>query len=68
MKNFVLDSTYKDVIVINSNDNISIIPSHNLPNNLINHHGVNLYKTSTNYISHHSKNYKFNNYNLIDYL
>lgn len=68
MKGFLLDSTYKDAIVIDSNDDVSIIPSHNLPYNPFNHHGMDLDKTSTAYISHHNKNDKFNSYNIIDYL
>ena len=68
MKNFVLDSTYKDTSIIDSNDDISIVPSHNLPYNAINHHGLDLSKARTNYISHHNKDYKFNSFNLIDYL
>ena len=68
MKDFVLDSTYKDAIIINSNDDISITSSNNLPSNSIAHHTVNLSKTNSNYSTHHNKNDKFNFYNIIDYL
>lgn len=68
MKNFILDSTYKDISLINSNDDISIVSSHNLPYNAINRHSLDLNKTNTNYISHHNKNCKFNSFNIIDYL
>lgn len=68
MKNFVLDSTYKDITIINSNDDISIVPSHNLSYGINNHNSLNLSKTTTNYISHHNKYCKFNSFNIIDYL
>ena len=68
MKDFVLDSTYKDAIIVNSNDDISITSSNNLPSNSIAHHTVDLIKTSSNYSTNHNKNDKFNIYNVIDYL
>ena len=68
MKDFVLDSTYKDATIINSNDDISITSPNNLPSNFIAHHTVNLNKTSSNYSFNHNKNDKFNLYNIIDYL
>ena len=68
MKDFVLDSTYKDATIVNSNDDISITSSNNLPYNPIAHHTVNLSKTSSNYIANYNKNDKFNTYNIIDYL
>ena len=68
MKYFVLDSTYKDATIINTNDDISITPLNNLPSNSISHHAVYLNETNSNYISNHNKNYKFNVYNVIDYL
>ena len=51
MKDFVLDSTYKDATIINSNDDIFITSSNNLPSNSIAHHTVYLSKTSSNYSS-----------------
>ena len=68
MKDFVLDSTYKDATIINSNDDISITSSNNLPSNFIAHHTVNLSNVSSNYSAHHNKNDKINVYNVIDYL
>jgi len=68
MKDFVLDSTYKDATIVNSNDDIFITSSNNLPYNSIAHHTVDLSKTSSNYGANHNKNDKFNNYNTIDYL
>ena len=68
MKDFVLDSTYKDATIVNSNDDIFITSSTDLPYNPINHHTVNLSKTSSNYRVDHNKNNKSNNYNIIDYL
>lgn len=68
MKDFILDSTYKDATIINSNDDSFIILSNNLPYNSISHHTVNLSKTNSNYGCNHKKNDKFNIYNIIDYL
>ncbi len=68
MKDFVLDSTYKDATIINSNDDIFITQSNNLPSNPIAHHTIYLSETNSNYISNHNKNYKFNIYNIIDCL
>ena len=42
MKDFVLDSTYKDATIVNSNDDIFITSSNKLPYNPITHHTVNL--------------------------
>ena len=44
MKDFILDSTYKDATIINSNDDIFITSSNNLPCNSIAHHTVYLSK------------------------
>ncbi|EHI97043.1 hypothetical protein CDLVIII_0306 [Clostridium sp. DL-VIII] len=67
MKDFVLDSTYKDSIIVNSNGDIITTASCNIPSNSIVHHGVNLNNTNLNYSNTHRKNDKFNSYNLIDY-
>lgn len=67
MKNFVLDSTYKDITIINSNDDISIVPSHNLSYS-INNNALNLNKVTTNCISNDNKNYNFSKFSIIDYL
>lgn len=68
MKNFVLDSTYKDITIINSNDDISIVPSTNLSYDITNNNGLNLNKTKANYISHHNKYCRFNSFDIVDYL
>lgn len=68
MKDFILDSTYKDATVVNSNDDIFITSSNNLPYNPKPHHAVNLNDARFNNVSAHSKLDKFNNYNVIDYL
>lgn len=68
MKDFILDSTYKDATIINSNDDVFTIPSNNLPHNTISHHTINLSNSNSSYSSNHNKNDKFNTYNLIDYL
>ena len=68
MKDFVLDSTYKDANVINSNDDIFTTSCSSLPHNSISHHTVNLNNPTSNYSANHNKNDKFNIYNIIDYL
>lgn len=68
MKDFILDSTYKDAIIVNSNDDIFITASNNLPYNPIAHHSVYLSKTNSNHIANYNKKDRFNAYNLIDNL
>ena len=68
MKDFVLDSTHKDATIVNSNDDIFITSSNNLPSNSIAHHTVNLSKSSSNYNANHNKDDKSNIYSIIDYL
>ena len=68
MKDFVLDSTYKDSIIVNSNDDIFITSSNNVPYNSIAHHTVKLNETSCNCRANHNRIDKFNIYSLIDYL
>lgn len=68
MKDFILDSTYKDATIVNSNDDIFSTSSDNLPCNSINHHAICLNNTNSNYNANHNKNNKFNIYNIIDYL
>lgn len=67
MKDFVLDSTYKDAVIVNSNDDIFISPSNKLPYNPQSHHTINLIETNQSCHSN-NKNDKFNTYNIIDYL
>lgn len=66
MKDFLLDSTYKDATIINSNDDIFITSSNDLPSNPLPHHTIDLNKTKTNHTS--NKSNKFSNYNIIDCL
>lgn len=68
MKDFVLDLTYKDATIVNSNDDIFTVPSNTLPYNSTSHHSINLINTNVNYNSNFGKNNKFNTYNFIDYL
>ncbi|MCE5222403.1 MAG: hypothetical protein LLF98_14465 [Clostridium sp.] len=68
MKDFVLDSTYKDATIVNCNDDIFITPSNNVPCNSTAHHTVNLNQTNSNCSANHNKNNKFNIYRIIDYL
>lgn len=67
MKDFILDSTYKDAVIVNSNDDIFIQPSNKLPYNPQSHHTINLIQTNSSCLSN-NKNHKFNTYNIIDYL
>lgn len=68
MKDFILDSTYKDATIINSNDDILITSSNKIPYNSNARHTINLSQTSSNCSAKHNKNNKFNTYNIIDYL
>ncbi|OOM82102.1 hypothetical protein CLPUN_05980 [Clostridium puniceum] len=67
MKDFVLDSTYKDATIVNSNDDIVITSSNKLSYNPTNHHTINLNEANSNYCCNNKSN-KFNIYNIIDYL
>ena len=68
MKDFVLDITYKDATIINSNDDIFTIPLNSLSCNATSHHTINLIDTNSSSNGNYNKNNKFNTYNLIDYL
>lgn len=68
MRDFILDSTYKDATIIDSNDDIFTVPLNNLPFNPTPHHSINLIKNSLNYSNNHNSNDKINSFNLIDYL
>lgn len=68
MKDFILDSTYKEVTIIDSNNDIINMPLTSVPNNNMVHHSINLNKNNLTPNSNHIKNNKFNPYNLIDYL
>lgn len=68
MKDFLLDSTYKDITIINSNDDIAITSYSSLPSNFLSHHLINYNKSNYAYSSTHNRNNKFNIYKTIDYL
>jgi hypothetical protein len=68
MKNFVLDSTYKDATFINNNDDIFITSSNNLCYNPTVNNAVTLNNADCSYLSSHNQNDKFNIYNIIDSL
>jgi hypothetical protein len=68
MKNFILDSTYKDVTIINSNDDISIVSLNSLRLNSIPHNYVHISETAINHAIDYNKNSRLNNYSVIDYL
>lgn len=67
MKDFILDSTYKEDVIVNSNDDIIITSYNRLPYNPKIHHTINLIETNQNYCSN-NKNNKFITYDIIDYL
>lgn len=66
MKQFIVDSTYKDAVVVDNNEFPTIISNNNITYN--SGTDFNLNQSQYNYIGHHNKNDKFNNYNMIDYL
>lgn len=68
MKDFILDLTYKDATIINSNDDVFTVPTGSLPYNNTAHHTINLDRNGSNYSINHKKNDKFSTYNIIDYL
>lgn len=68
MKGFILDSTFKERIIIDNNDNISTISSHNLLNNTIKTYNMPLDKNTSSYISHDNNIDKLNIYSVIDYI
>lgn len=68
MKGFILDSTYKDATIINTNDDIFTVSINNLPSHSISHHSINLTDTNLNHSNKHTSSDKFNSYNFIDYL
>lgn len=68
MKNFVLDSTYRDSIIVNSNDEFAITPANILSNNPATKYEINSTQLSNNNILHQTKNDNFNRFNFIDYI
>ena len=68
MKNFVLDSTYRDAVIVNSNDEFTTTPVHILSNNPTSKYEINSVQLNSNYICHKTKNDNFNKFNFIDYI
>ncbi|SFC67717.1 hypothetical protein [Clostridium uliginosum] len=68
MKGLIIDSTYKEDIVIGKQTINTIVPCNNLSNNTTNGIGSDLNNISSNYISHTNKNDKYNTYSIVDYL
>lgn len=68
MKGFIIDSTYKEDIIIDKNNINSTVPCNNISNNSSNGSKINLNDVSSNYITHYNKYNKYNPYNVIDYL
>ena len=68
LKNYILDSTYKEAIVIDNNDCISTTSSHYIPNDSTISHNLDLEQNKLNYIAHHTRNDDLSNYSLIDYM
>lgn len=66
MKSFILDSTYKDSVIVNQNDEFSITPTNILNTNGVNNSTVSLKQLSNKHISHQTQNDKLNKYNFID--
>lgn len=68
MKNYILDSTYKETVVIDNNDCFFTTSSYRSPNNSTISHNMDLEQSKLNYIAHHKKNDDLSNYSLIDYI
>lgn len=68
MKNYILDSTYKEAVVIDNNGCLSTTSSHYVPNDFTINHNMDLDQSKLNYIAHHTRNDDLSNYSLIDYI
>ena len=68
MKNYILDSTYKEAVIIDNNGCLSTTSSHYVPNNFTINHSMDLDQNKLNYIAHHTRNDDLSNYSLIDYI
>lgn len=68
MKNYILDSTYKEAVVIDNNGDLSVTSSHYIANDSTINHNMDLQKNKLNYITHHKRNDDLSNYSLIDYI
>lgn len=68
LKNYILDSTYKEAVVIDNNGCLSITSSQHIPNNSITSNHMDLEQNKLNYITHHKRNDNLSNYSFIDYI
>lgn len=68
MKGFILDSTFKEISIIDNNNELSNITSNNLLNGSIKTYNIPLNKNMFFNISHYNNIDKINKYNLIDYI
>ncbi|GAA0078523.1 hypothetical protein UT300005_29020 [Clostridium sp. CTA-5] len=68
MKGFIIDSTFKEDVIVGLNDFNTIVPCNNISDNTKNGQKIQLSTVSSNYISHANKSNKYNIYNLVDYL
>ena len=66
MKNYILDSTYKDAVIVNQNSEFSITPTSTLTNSSINGPEVSSIQLSNAHISHQNQNSRLNKFNFID--
>ena len=66
MKSYILDSTYKDAVIINQNGDFSITSLSTLTNNSINGPEISSTQLSNEHISHQTQNSKLNKFNFID--
>lgn len=68
MKGHIIDSTYKENIITDNNQFLSITSSNISSNNSVSSYNLPLNTTNSSYIKHHNKNDYLNPYSLIDYL
>lgn len=69
MKGYIIDSTYKENIITDNNQFLSIKSSSDIsPNNSVNTYNLPLNINNSPYIKHNNKNDNLNPYNIIDYL
>lgn len=68
MKGFILDSTFKENIIIDNNQTLTTISCNNILNSSKKTYNLPLDQFNSSYLSHTSNISKYNTYNLIDYL
>lgn len=68
MQGFILDSTYKENIITDNNQNIFATSSNITLNKVSNSYNFPLNQTTSSYITHHQNSNNLNQYNIIDYL